>query len=132
MPSRSSSPAASATAPHATQASVGADRQPRHAGPGEVGDVRTAREQQHVHGAVDGCHDGADVVDREQAGRVEHVGAGLLVRLQPGDRVAEVLDTADEVLGAGGQHQPAGARRLDRRRHPLGGGADRVDAPACE
>ena len=43
--------------------------------------------------------DGAHVLDREQPGRVQHVGAGLLVRLQAADRVGEVAHAADQVLG---------------------------------
>ena len=47
--------------------------------------------------------DRAHVVDAAQPRRVEHVGARLLVRLQPADRVVEVVDTAD----AGSRRAPS-------------------------
>ena len=47
----------------------------------------------------------ADIGYVAQAGRVEHVGAGLLVGLQPGDRVRQVRPSVQVVLGAGGEHE---------------------------
>ncbi len=56
-----------------------------------------------------------------QSRRVEDVGAGLLERLEAGDRVVEVGVAADVVLGARGQHEGPAERpgRLHGRRDPL-------------
>ena len=56
-------------------------------------------------------------------GRVEHVGAGRLERLQARDRVVEIGVAADVVLGARGQHEREAelARRLGGGGDPLGG-----------
>ena len=45
---------------------------------------------EHVHREIDRRHDPPDVVEVGEARREQHVGAGLLVRLQPRDRVGEV------------------------------------------
>ena len=60
----------------------------------------------------DGCR------RRCQPRREQHVGAGLLVGLQPGDRVGQIVAPVDVVLGAGGEHElhRPGVGDLDRGR----------------
>ncbi len=93
------------------------DRDPGDAEPGELGDGWHAGEGEHVHRTVDLAHHPADVGGRHQPRGVQHVGARLLVRLQPGDGVAEVVDAVEVVLAARGQDDPG--RTAVRR---LGGG----------
>ena len=68
-----------------------------------------------------------------QPRRVEDVGAGALVGLQARDRVVEVVDTPDVVLGAAAEHerkrQPA--RRFGRGGNALGGVRPLVDPPVA-
>ena len=127
VPADSSSWAAAATAPHATHAS--APPTETRATPAAASSATDGPpgEQEHVHRPVDGRHDGADVLDREQPRCVEHVGPGLLVRLQPGDRVVEVADAVDQVLGPRREHQAARSGRLGGGGHALGGQTDVVD-----
>ena len=58
-------------------------------------------------------------LDAAQARGVQYMGAGLLVGLQPGDRMRRGLAQAVQVvLGAGGEHEGDGARVGDvRGRH---------------
>ena len=96
------------------------DGDPRHADLRELGDRRSGRPEQHVDGHRDGFHDRADLARVHEAGRVEHVRAGRLVGEEAGDRVVEVVDAVDVVLGAPGDDQIL-TGGLDRRRHPRGG-----------
>ena len=61
--------------------------------------------------------------------RVDAVGAGVAVGDQPRDRVVEIVDAADVVLGPAGQHhrlvEPVS--RLGRCGHALGRETDIVD-----
>ena len=83
---------------------------------------------EHVDGLVEGRHDAADVVDGDDPRRVQHIGACLLVPLQPSDRVGEVVDAVQVVLGARGEHEVlAAVRGLGRGRDSLGGEIDVVD-----
>ena len=84
---------------------------------------------QHVDWTIDRRDDGADVVKGAQAGREQHVGARLLVGLQSGNGVGQVVAAMDVVLGPGGEDQlprPT-VGRFGRRRHPLGGQGHVVD-----
>ena len=98
-----------------------ADRDALDAGRGELAHRRRARIGEHVDGPADLGHDAADVLDPRQAGRVEHVGAGLAVGAQAGDRVVEVVAAVEVVLGARGEDEvdAAGVRRLGGRGDPL-------------
>ena len=62
-------------------------------------------------------------------GREQHVGARLLVGLQPRDRVGQIVTPADVVLRASGEHQPDRPRvcDLDGGRDPLAGEVEVVD-----
>jgi hypothetical protein len=77
---------------------------------GQFGHGRGAVEGQHVDRAVDLADDPADVLETAQAGGVEHVGARLLVGLQPRDRVGQVGPAVQVVLGAGGEDEAGGPR----------------------
>ena len=83
--------------------------------------VGGARHGEHVDRPVDRRDDLPDVLGARQPGREQHVGAGLLVGLQPGDRVGQVVAAADVVLGPRGEHQlhRARVRDLGRGRDPL-------------
>ena len=71
-------------------------------------------------------------LDLGQAGRVEHVRAGLLEGLQPLDRVVEIGPAPQEILGPRGEDEIAlqRPRRLDRRRDALDGLGEIVDRVA--
>ena len=84
-------------------------------------------QQQHVHRPIDGADDRPHVLDGEQPRRVEHVGAGLLVRLQAADRVVEVADAVQQVLGPRRQHQTRSPWPPRGRRDAVGRQADLVD-----
>ena len=56
----------------------------------ELGHRRRPGEREHVDREVDLGHERADVVEVLHPGRVEHVGAGRLVRLEARDRVREI------------------------------------------
>src|SRR5919198_3573397 len=89
------------------------------------------RPGQHVHGLRDRLADGVDVVDRAQARRVEHVRARPLVRLQAGDRVAQVRAAPDQVLRPRGEHEgeAEGLCPLRGRFDALDGVRELVDPP---
>ena len=55
-------------------------------------------------------HDPRDLIQIDEAWRVDHVGPGVAVGDEARDRVVEVVDAADVVLGPRGQHE-----RLDIR-----------------
>jgi len=55
---------------------------------------------EHVDGLVRRLADQADLLSGSKARRVQHVRTGLLVGLQPGDRVVEIWVAANVVLGA--------------------------------
>ena len=61
--------------------------------------------------------------------REQHVGARLLVGLQAGDRVGQIVAPANVVLGAGGEHEldRPRMRDLDGGRDPLAGEPEVVD-----
>ena len=65
--------------------------------------------------------------------RVHHVRAGVPVGDQPGDRVVEIVDAADVVLAAAGEHHRVGQamRGLCGHGDLLGGDPDVVDAVGC-
>ena len=67
--------------------------------------TREARQRQHVDRLRDRVAHRADLLDARQARRVEHVGAGLLVRLEARDRVVQVGVAADVVLRARREHE---------------------------
>jgi F420-dependent oxidoreductase-like protein len=113
------------------------NRDPADARLSEFGHGRDSVNGQHVDRAVDLAHDQADVLDVAQARGIENVGTGLLVSLQPGDRVSQVGPAAQVVLRAGGEDKPdvARVRGLSRRRDAFGRefhGVDRVLIPAAE
>ena len=66
-------------------------------------------------------HDGADVVERRQPRREQHVGAGVGERLEPADRVLQIGDAVQKVLGARRQRERKRqrARGCDGRAHAL-------------
>src|SRR4051812_39308088 len=80
------------------------DADPASACPGDLGH-RQVGHRQDVHGQGRRLADRPDLVHGAQSGRVEDVRAGLLVGLQPRDRVVEIRVAADVVLRAGGQHE---------------------------
>ena len=80
---------------------------------------RRTRPHQDVDRQIDGRDDRADDLRARGTRRVQHVGAGLLIGLQAGDRVVKILATVQEVLGPGRQHQARRAGVGDLR-----GGAD--------
>ena len=84
--------------------------------------VRAGPEGEHVDRLRQRAAHGTDLVERRQAGRVEHVRAGGLEGLEPGDRVVEVGLAPDVVLGARGERERERQRahRLDRGGHALG------------
>ena len=67
----------------------------------------------------------ADRSQIAQAGRVEHVGARGLERLEPADGIVEIGAAIEEVLGARGEREREGQRlgSLGRRRDALAGEA---------
>ena len=93
------------------------DRYPRHPERGELRGVRDARHSQHAHRQIDGLDDASNVFCSLDPRREQHVGARLLVGLQTGDRVGQVISSADVVLGTRGEDE------VDRARvGGLGGG----------
>ena len=60
-----------------------------------------------------------------QAGRVQHVGTGVAVGDEAGDRVVEVGDAVEEVLRPCREHEVGGRRSC--RRHSFGRSLDRTD-----
>jgi hypothetical protein len=96
---------------------VAADRDAPDAARGEVVDRRDASSHEHVQRPVDGGDDVADVLQPRQPRGVKHVGPGVLVGLQPSDRVAEVGTAMEDVLAAGGEHERhrAAVSHLGRR-----------------
>ena len=87
-----------------------AHRDPGDPGLGQFGHGRNPLQGQHVDRPVHLADHLADVLETAQARGVEDVGSGLLVGLQPGDRVRQVGVTVQVVLGAGGEHQAARTR----------------------
>jgi len=80
---------------------------------------RQPRYGENVDGLRDRVAQGADLLDGSQPRRIQDVGAGLLERLEPPDRVGKVGVVADVVLRTGGEREREG--------HPTGGldgGAD--------
>ena len=74
----------------------------------ELREARPARQREDVDRRLHGLHDGADLVEVGQPGRVQAVGAGIPVGDEARDRVVEVVDVADVVLGAAGEHHRLG------------------------
>ena len=104
----------------------------RHAGDadlGELGDRRHAGEHEDVDRHVDGLDDAGDLLGGGDRRGVDDVGAGGGVGLQPGDRVVEVVDAAEVVLGATREHEThrPGMGRLGSGGNPLAGEPDVVD-----
>ena len=96
-------------------------RYPAHSQRRELRNCRRSRQREHVHGPVDGGQELPELVGVGDGGRVEHVGAGLLVGLEPDDGVGEVAPTVEVVLGTGGDDEAAvaGVGDLDRGSHAL-------------
>ena len=99
-----------------------AHRDPAHARLGQLGHGRSPGHGEHVDRAVHLAGHLADVLDAAQAGGVQDIGAGLLIGLQPGDRVGEVSPAVQVVLGPAGQDEGDEARVSDLggRRDALG------------
>src|SRR6185295_19974251 len=75
-----------------------ADRDAPDPGIRQLGHRWSLWEGEDVDRQVDRLDDPADVLEPAEAGRVENVGARLLVGLQAGDRVGEVGDPVEVVL----------------------------------
>jgi len=92
---------------------------------GEAGDG------EHIDRLGDGAADCPDLVEGGQAGRIEHIRPGFVESLQPSDGVVEIGPPAEEILGAGGEHEIGlqGARRADGGRDPLEGMGELVNRP---
>ena len=121
----------------------GGERQARHraadadaldAGFGELSTVSvgSAKPITRLNGFSERRHHGLDGGEVVQAGRIQHVGARGLERLQPLDGVVEVLAAVQEIFGARRQRERERqcARRLDRRLHPLDREREIVDRVA--
>jgi hypothetical protein len=106
-----------------------ADGDPPHARLGEGGDRRRLGVREDVDRPADRAHHRTDVLEAGEAGGVEHVGARGLERLEPRDRVGEVVPAVQVVLGAGGEHErrPGRAGGLRGRLDAGGGDVERVD-----
>ena len=92
-------------------------------------DARPARQREHVDGFRDRRADGADVLDVAQSRRIQHVGARLVERLQPLDRVVEIAPAVQVVLGARRQREREreSRRGLDGSRDALDSLSERID-----
>ena len=86
-------------------------------------------EDEHADRDVDGGEQLAQLARVDHRRREEHVGAGLLVGLQPGDGVGQVLAAVEVVLGPGRQDEGDRARvgGLGGGAHPVGGVGQLVD-----
>ena len=91
---------------------------------------RAARKREDVDRDADLAHDPRDLIQIDEAWRVDHVGPGVAVGDETRDRVVEVVDAADVVLGPRGQDEWLDIRV--RGRHGLGDSlhrhVERVDA----
>ena len=78
---------------------------------------------------VDGADHRLYGLARDEPRRVEHVGPGLLIGLQPGDRVVQIRTPAEKVLGPcrEREREGQGAGGLDCGGDPLRGQAGIVD-----
>jgi len=76
-----------------------------------------------------GGADRADLLGRREPRRVENVGTGRFVGLEPADRVVEIRPAVQKVLRPSDEHELEGERpgRFDRRREPIDGLGDFVD-----
>ncbi len=63
----------------------------------------------------------------DQPGRIQDIGARVAIRDEPLDRVGQIVDAVQVILGAGGQHQAMLPGRFDCRRYALGGDVDGID-----
>ena len=68
-----------------------------------------------------------DLIEIDEAGGVDHVGAGSDVGLQPGDRVIEIVDPVQEVLATRRQDQPGCSRAGRCRADALHSDVERID-----
>ena len=91
--------------------------------------VGRAREHQHADRQVDRGEQLAQLARIDDPRGEEDVGPGLLVGLQAGDGVAQVLPAVQVVLGAGRQDEGHGAAvgGFRGRPHPLGRVGQLVD-----
>ena len=85
---------------------------------GEIADRRAARQREDVDRDADLVHDPGDLIQIDEARRVDHVGPGVAVGDETRDRVVEVVDATDVVLGPRGQDEWLDIRV--RGRHGLG------------
>src|SRR3989449_2242051 len=102
--------------------------EPTYADFGELGHARPVRPEEHVDRRLHLVHDPGDGFQVHQPGGVHDVRSAASERLQPGNRVVEVLDPIEVVLGSGGEHDPVRVRRLDRGLDTEGRDLDRVNA----
>ena len=72
---------------------------------GEFGERKLHAGEAHddIDGTVHGANDGGDVVAGAESGRIEDVGAGLLVGLEAGDGVREVGIAGEKIFAACGE-----------------------------
>ena len=82
----------------ARQGAAGADA--LDAERGQAGQAQTGQPDQDVDRPVDRPDDAGDVGLAAQAGRVQHVGTGFLIGLQPADGVGQIGAAMQEILGA--------------------------------
>ena len=117
---------------------MGDQREPtadRHAGHTELGkfaDRRNTRKHQHVDRHRDVVDNRLDLVGGRDPGGVHDVGPGCGVRLQSGERVVEVVDAPEVVLGTGSEHEAhrTSVGGLGRRGDPVDGQLVVVDGLA--
>ncbi len=93
-----------------------ADRDPPYAERSQLGDRRAAGTGDDVDRSVHLRQKAAQVVGRGHARSEEHVGTCLLVTLQPGDRVGQVIPAVDVVLRPTREDKLHGAAVGDLRR----------------
>ena len=86
-------------APYAAAAERGSRRDPPHPDRGELGDRRAVQGGEHVHRHADGARRRLRSGRDRSAGCVHRVGPGVAVGDEPRDRVVEVGDAVEVVLG---------------------------------
>src|SRR5690606_28587123 len=82
-----------------------------------LGDGGAGTLDQGVDGPTGLRHQPLQVRDRGDAGGVEDIGTDVAEGAQPGDRVVEVVDPVEVVLGPGGEHEPRLGRGCRGRLH---------------
>ena len=97
-------------------------RDPTDADRFELRDGRAAREDKHIDRDLDLAHEPRDLLQIYETRGVDGVGARVAIRDESPDRVVEILNTTEVVLGPCGEH-----KRLGERVSRLGGNADPLD-----